>query len=100
MKNQIDIINKINDIIKNGEHANIAQACDYLASLFPNTDISNRRKLVFEFSQKVYPDDFSKKKMIVNSDDKIWEESDKKSIFYIVSKIADCKNVEAAYQEL
>ena len=100
VKNQIDIINKINDIIKNGEHANIAQACDYLASLFPNTDISNRRKLVFEFSQKVYPDDFSKKKMIVNSDDKIWEESDKKSIFYIVSKIADCKNVEAAYQEL
>ncbi len=100
VKNQIDIINKINDIVKDEKHTNISQACDYLVSLFPNGDISNRRKFVFAFSQKVYPNDFSEKRLIVNSDDKIWEESDKKSIFYIVSKIADCKDIETAYQEL
>lgn len=100
IKKNDNLINEINNIIKEGNNENISMVCDYLVSLFPNGDISNRRKLVFDFSQKVYPDDFSKKRSIINPDDKIWEESDKKSISYIVSKIADCKNVETAYQEL
>lgn len=99
-KKNDNLINEINNIIKEGDNENISIVCDYLASLFPVKNIPQKRLSIFEFSQKVYPDDFSEKRLITNYDDKIWEESDKKSIFYIVSTIADYKNVETAYQGL
>lgn len=95
-KKNDNLINEINNIIKEGNNKNISSVCDYLASLFPAKNIPQKRLSIFEFSQKVYPDDFSEKRSITNYDDNIWEESDKKSIFYIVSKIADYTNVEAA----
>lgn len=99
-KTNDNIINDINNIIKEGKNQNISTICDYLVSLFPVGNIHQKRLSIFEFSQKVYPNNFLEKRVIVNYDDKIWEESDKKSIFYIASKIADYKNIEAAYQNI
>lgn len=99
-KKNDNLINEINNIIKEGDNENISAVCDYLASLFPVKNIPQKRLSIFEFSKKVYPDDFSEKRLITNYDDKIWEESDKKSTYYIVSSIADYKNVETAYQGL
>ncbi|AXP79718.1 hypothetical protein CJ739_621 [Mariniflexile rhizosphaerae] len=100
IKKQDDIISEINSIIKEGNNDNISDSCDYLASLFPDTNITEKRLSIFEFSRRVYPDDFSKKRKIIYPDDKLWEESDKKSLFYIVSKIANYKNIEKAVEEL
>ncbi len=100
VKKQDSIITEINNIIKDGTNDNISTICDYLASLFPDKDVSARRASIFEFSRQVYPNDFSKKRKLKYYDEKIWEESDKKSLSYIVSKIADCKTVEKAVDEL
>lgn len=45
-------------------------------------------------------DDFTQKRELKYYDEKIWEESDKKSLFYIVSKIAGFETVEKASEEL
>lgn len=100
VKKQDGIVTEINSIIKDGNNDNIPEVCDYLASIFPDKDIPEKRKSIFEFSKQIYPDDFSKKRKLKYYDEKIWDESDKKSLFYIVSKIADCKTVENAVEEL
>ncbi len=100
VKKQDSIVTEINSIIKDGTNDNIPIVCDYLASLFPEKNIPEKRASIFEFSKRVYPDDFSTKRKLKHYDEKIWEESDKKSLFYIVSKIADCKTVEKAVEEL
>lgn len=100
VKKQDDIIADINNIIKEGKNDNISVVCDYLASLFPEKNIPEKRVAIFEFSKQVYPDDFSQKRHLKHFNEKIWEESDKKSLFYIVSKIADFETVEEATEEL
>jgi hypothetical protein len=99
-KKQDDIITEINNIIKESTNDNIPTVCDYLASLFPEKDLSKKRRSIFEFSKRIYPSDFTTERKLDYYDEKIWEESDKKSLFYIVSKIADCKSVEKAYKDL
>ena len=96
VKKQDSIITEINNIIQESKNENISRACDYLASLFPDKNIPEKRTHIFEFSKRIYPDDFSKKREVIYYEDRLWEESDKKSIFYIVSKIADYKNVKDA----
>lgn len=95
-KTQADIIKTINEIIKIGTDSSISKACDYLASLFPLENSSIKRQLIYDFSKVAYPDDFNEKKIITNYDETIWEESDKKSISYIVNKVSDYKTVENA----
>lgn len=99
-KNQEDIISIINSIIKENSSDKISEVCDYLASLFPEKNTPEKRTSIFDFSKRIYPDDFSEKRTIFYYDEKIWEESDKKSLFYIVSKIADCKTLEEATKKL
>lgn len=94
------IVTEINGIIKVGTNENISNVCNYLASLFPTKNIPEKRSSIFEFSKQIYPDDFSKKRKLKYYDEKIWEESDKKSLFYIISKISDCKTVEKAVEQL
>lgn len=98
-KKQDDIIIVINKIIKDSTNDEISVVCDYLASLFPENNITEKRAKIFEFSQNIYPEDFTQKRVLKYYDDRIWEESDKKSLFYIVSKIAEHKTVEKAFQE-
>ncbi|MDR6525690.1 hypothetical protein J2787_001060 [Chryseobacterium rhizosphaerae] len=100
IKNQESIIADINKIIKERKNQNISLVCDYLASLFPTNDIPQRRKLIFGFSKKIYPEDFTEKRKLKYYDEKIWEESDKNSLFYIVSKIAEFKTVTQAAEGL
>lgn len=99
-KKQDDIVNEINNILKEDKNLKISDACDYLASLFINDSFSEKRNSIFEFSKKVYPEDFNCKRKLENYNEKIWEESDKKSISYIVFKISECKTVQEAVQHL
>lgn len=100
VKKQDGIVTEINSIIKDSTNDNISKVCDYLATLFPDKNIPDKRISIFNFSKQAYPDDFLEKRKLKYYDEKIWEESDKKSLFYIVSKIADCKSVEKAVEEL
>ncbi|WP_300564778.1 ATP-binding protein [Flavobacterium sp.] len=99
-KKQSDVITEINNTIKENKIEKPHIVCDYLVSLFPQKNVPEKRVLIFEFSQKVYPDDFTQKRELKYYDDKIWEESDKKSLFFIVSKIAEYETVEKASEEL
>ena len=99
-KKQDDVIIEINSIIKEGTNENIPGVCDYLVSLFPEENLSKKRRSIFEFSKRTYPSDFTEERKLGNYDEKIWDESDKKSLFYIVSKIAGYKTIENACEEL
>jgi len=92
-KKQDAIIIEINTAIKGGSD-NVSTVCDYLASLLPKNNVPERRLSIFDFSRRVYPDDFSQKRLLENYDEKIWEESDKKSLLYIVSKVSEEKTIE------
>jgi hypothetical protein len=99
-KKQNDIINDLNNIIKESNDSNVSVVCDYLVSLFTNDNIPEKRVSIFDFSQKIYPNDFTQKRHLKYFDDKIWEESDKKALFFVVSKIAKNETVEKAVEEL
>lgn len=99
-KKQDAIITEINTAIKDSTNNNVATACDYLASLLPKKNIPERRQSIFDFSKRVYPDDFQQKRLLENYDEKIWEESDKKSLFYIVSKVSEEKTIGNLQQSL
>ena len=99
-KNNKDIINEINKVLKEGEHQNISKACDYLASLFPNGNDVLRRTNIYEYSQLFYPDDFNEKRMLTYYDEKIWEESDKYSVNYVSDRLASLKSINGAISEL
>lgn len=99
-KDNTEIIQEINNIIKENKNDHISAACDYLASLFPAENIPQKRTDIFEFSKQIYPDDFTQKRALKFYDEKIWEESDKQSLFYIVAKIAGNKTTEKAWTEL
>ena len=99
-KKQNDIINDLNTIIKESNDSNISIVCDYLVSLFPDHNIPEKRVSIFNFSQKIYPNDFTQKRRLKHFDDKIWEESDKKALFFVVSKVAEYETIEKAAQEL
>ena len=96
-KENDDIINEINNIIKEGVNDNISSVCDYLVSLFPTENISQKRIDIFDFAKRIYPENFAKKRKLKYYDEKIWEESDKQSLLYIVSKIAEYQTTEEAY---
>jgi len=100
IKKQNDIINDLNNSIKESNDSNISVVCDYLVSLFTNDNIPEKRLSIFDFSQKIYPADFTQKRELKYYDDRIWEESDKKSLFFIVSKISEYQTVEKAVEEL
>lgn len=95
-KEQNDIIAEINNIIKEDTNANISIVCDYLTSLFPEKNIPDIRVSIFDFCKRAYPDDFTQKRTLKYYDEKIWEESDKKSLYYVTSKVSDYKIVEEA----
>jgi len=98
-KQQDAIITEINIAIKeNDDKSKVSAVCDYLASLLPKENIPERRLLIFDFSKRIYPEDFQQKRLLQNYDEKIWEESDKKSLAYIVNKIADEKTVDTLQQ--
>lgn len=99
-KRNEEIINEINNIIKEGKNSNISNVCDYLVSLFPNENIPQKRTSIFEFSKRIYPKGFVRKRELKYYNEKIWEESDKQSLFYIVSKIAEYETVEKAFEGL
>jgi len=98
-KNNKDIINEINKVLKEGKHQNISTACDYLASLFPNGNDVLRRINIYEYSQLFYPDDFNEKRLLTYYDEKIWEESDKYSVNYISNRLAKLKSINGAISE-
>lgn len=98
-KDQEEIITEINNIIKEGKSENLSDACDYLTALFPVKNISEKRRKIFEFSKQLYPDDFTQKRKLHNVDDKLWEESDKQALYFIVKYIADQKNVDNAIEK-
>ena len=100
VKKNDTIIKEINDILKENKHESISIVCDYLASLFNDDVIPEKRTSIYNFSKLVYPDDFIQKRNLKYYDELIWEESDKKSLFYIVSKIAEFNTVDKAYEEL
>ncbi|WP_432712228.1 sacsin N-terminal ATP-binding-like domain-containing protein [Pedobacter sp.] len=99
-KQQDAIITEINTIIKDSSNDNISSVCDYLASLFPLENIPEYRQAIFDFSARVYPDDFQHKRVLKNYDKKIWDESDKKSLYYIVSKISAEKTLSSLQENL
>ncbi len=99
-KKNDEVIHEINNIIKEGNNNDISSVCDYLASLFPQGKIPEKRTTIFNLSKRVYPNDFTQKRYLKYYDKKIWEESDKKTLFYIVSEIADYKTVDKACEEL
>ncbi|QQL50273.1 sacsin N-terminal ATP-binding-like domain-containing protein [Mucilaginibacter ginkgonis] len=100
-KTQDAIVTEINTHIKeSNDKSAVSAVCDYLASLLPKENIPERRLLIFDFSQRVYPEDFRQKRLLENYNAKIWEESDKKSLSYIVSKIGDKKSVASMWQSL
>lgn len=96
-----DIIVEINNIIKESANEDaVSSVCDYLASLFPEQNSSEKRRLIFEFSQRIFPSDFTIERKLKYYDERIWEESDKKSLFYIVLKISEYKTVDKVCEEL
>lgn len=99
-KEQETIIAEINNIIREGKNHNISSACDYLASLFPAESTPEKRTLIFEYSERVYPECFTQKRELKKYNEKIWEESDKYSLSYIVLKISEYETVEKASSEL
>jgi hypothetical protein len=101
-KKQDDIISVINNAIIDGKNEELGTACDYLASIFPEESYSEakRRESIFNFSKKVYPDEFIHKRKIKHYDEKIWQESDKKSLFYVTSLVAHYETVETAAEQL
>lgn len=100
IKNQLDIINEVNKVLKENTHENVSIACDYLVSLFPKDKVDKKRLAIFNFSKKIFPDNFKIKREIKKYDEHIWEESDKKSIYFIVSAIAEKKTVDCVCDEL
>ncbi|MDN3587167.1 hypothetical protein QWY86_10840 [Pedobacter aquatilis] len=98
-KKQDDLIALINAAIKDESGSEISAICDYLVSLFPKKDIPEKRTKIFDLSERIYPDDFKEKRHLNYFDEKIWEESDKKSLLYIVNALSDQKNVETAREE-
>lgn len=98
LKTQENLIQEINNIIKDGENNNIPIACDYLASLSfiadSNLELLEIRNFIYSYLEKVYPSNFIGRRDIKYVNKKIWEESDKKSLFYIISKISECESIE------
>ncbi|MBZ4040927.1 MULTISPECIES: sacsin N-terminal ATP-binding-like domain-containing protein [Flavobacterium] len=99
-KKQDDIIAEINALMIGNTKDNIVVACDYLASLFSEENKVEKRELIFKFSQRIYPDDFTEKRILKKYDEKIWQESDKKSLSYLAVAIAEHKTIEGAVENL
>lgn len=99
VKKQAHLVIEINGIIKENKIENLYVVCDYLASLFPEKNVPEKRIQIFDFSKKIFPEDFQQKRKLKIYDENIWEESDKKSIFIVVSKIAEQETVETAYNQ-
>lgn len=100
VKKQDAIITEINRIIKEDKNENISKVCDYLVSLFPDKNIPKKRISIFEFSKRIFPDDFSIKRKLKYYDDKIWEESDENSLGYITSQISNYNTIGEAAEDL
>ena len=99
-KKQEDIIAEMNSIIAENTKDNIVLACDYLVSVFPAEEHYKKRELIFKFSQRIYPDDFTERRTIKSYDEKIWQESDKKSLSYLSMALAEYKTIESATENL
>jgi hypothetical protein len=98
-KKQAQLVAEINTLIKEKKVEDPYIVCDYLVSLFPEKDVPDKRTKLFDFSKKIFPDDFTRKRKLQYYDESIWEESDKTSVFIIVSKVSEQKNVETAYSQ-
>ena len=91
-KTQKDIIEKINNILCEGE--NIGEACDYLISCFCNTpDFPSKRQFIYDFCKTVYPNDVQEKRYITTWDKNIWKEVDQHQIRWLITKISEQKNI-------
>ncbi len=96
IKRQSNIIEDINKALKEKKGDSISKTCYYLASLFHKENSPQRRLDIYNFSKIVYPNDFTQKRELKYYDEKIWEESDKNSVFYVVSKLSESKSVTNA----
>lgn len=101
IKNQNDIINEINKILRVGTNGKIDEACDYLVTLFSDDEtFPIERGEIFDFCKIVYPETVNTKREIRKWSADIWSEVDKKELQWIVTSISEAKNVEALTKKL
>lgn len=92
VKNQEEIVDEMNKLLKEGEETSLA--CDYLVTLFSDEeDFPEKREEIYQFCKILFPDDINEKRKINNWSEDIWDEADKKEIYWLVNKIADSKEV-------
>ena len=93
-KNQVDIIELINKVIRDGQNENISNACDFLVSCFSDNDnFPTSRSQLYGFCCIIFKSDYLTKNIIDNWQSEIWQEVDKFQIGRLVKTIADLKNI-------
>lgn len=92
---QEDIINKINNLIGSNSITTQQQtkAVLYLTSCFPKQN-NSKRETIYNFAKSIFKENISAKKILTNSNDAIWEKSDKIIIRSITEQIAEKKNID------
>ena len=98
IKKRADIISTINYSIETCSEENRLTCCNYLMSLIPTTGAINHRQILFDLSKRILPHYFNEKNSLNYYSEDIWRESDKHSVYYIVSAIANCKDVISAVE--
>lgn len=58
-KSQAQLVTEINGIIKEKKVEDPYIVCDYLVSLFPEKNVPEKRTQLFDFSKKIFPEDFT-----------------------------------------
>lgn len=78
VQTQDGIVDEINKILKEGKHDNIGLACDYLITLFADSeDFPKEREFIYIYCKKIYPEDVLEKRKITVWSANIWQEVDK-----------------------
>ena len=101
-KEQEDVINEINKIIKEKHNEeNVFKACNYLISLIPqNGEWRKKREDVYNFCKTIFTDDINDMKIITNWSDNIWQEAEKLELKWITNELSELKNIEALTEKL
>ena len=100
-KEQRDVIDEINKILRGGSNTGIDEACDYLVTLFSADEkFPSERKKIFEFCKAAYPETVNTKREIRKWSADIWSEADKKELQWITELISETKNVVELTEKL
>ncbi|OUS68711.1 hypothetical protein B1748_33190 [Paenibacillus sp. MY03] len=95
-KMQSDVIEQMNKILREGNETKISKANDYLVTLFSSDESFPLKRLtIYNLCMTIWPDDIQEKKSIVNWSEEVWDETDRKQMRWIASKIAEQMNIEA-----